>query len=326
MKNKLTAKEALEIINNLKSVLNLLPLDAQDRTKAQGFSVGGGEQGKQFVLILGKSKDEPAMQTRIITEEISDRPSIIGVTYKSDIYKGARVNQQNTSLGHINRLKNGNQSSFIVDDKSALEQLIRWYATGEIGLESKTQKASEIKSLSKFIELSNGHSLINDDDQCNDVLDIASQTIEPTTKEQQIQARLGQGKFRQNVITTWGIAECCAVTGINIKPLLIASHIIPWRESDNNQRLSGTNGILLCSHIDKLFDQYLISFDDLGQLVISSRLTETDWTHLENIGINGSMRLNTTSLKDEDIPSIDRNLNVHRQRMISLDNDSFRVQ
>lgn len=111
-------------------------------------------------------------------------------------------------------------------------------------------------------------------------------------------------------------------TGINIKPLLIASHIIPWRESDNKQRLSGANGILLCSHLDKLFDQYLISFDNLGQLIISNRLTETDLKNLENIGIYGTMRLNTINLKDGDVPRIVKNLNVHYQRMITLDNNN----
>lgn len=322
MKNKLAAKDALEIINSLSDELNLLPLDDQDRTKAHGFAVGG-EHGKQFVLILGKSIDKSAQQTRIITEKISIHPTIAGITYSPEIYKGGKVNkQQKTSLGHINRLINGNQSSFFVDDSIALKQLIRWYATGDIGLESKIEKATETESSSKLIELSIDHSLLNDNDQCNDVLDIASQAIEHTTKEQLIRARLGQGKFRQNVINTWGIGERCAVTSIYIKPLLIASHIIPWRESDNNQRLSGANGILLCSHIDKLFDQNLISFDDLGQLVISNRLTETDWKNLENIGVHGSMRLNVTSLKGEDISTVVKNLNVHRQRMINLDNNN----
>jgi predicted restriction endonuclease len=322
MKNKLAAKEALNIISNkLRKELNLMPLDGPGRTKAHGFAVGG-EHGKQFILILGDN--EGAKQTRIITEKITGLPTITGITHKHKPHEGSRVNQQKTNLKYINRLANGNQSSFIVENEGALEQLIRWYATGTIRLESKIEKTTETKSSSTISELSNHHSLISDNEQYNDILEIVSQTIEATTKEQLIQARLGQGKFKQNVIDTWGIGKCCAVTGIDIKQLLIASHIIPWRESDNNQRLSGANGIQLCSHLDKLFDQYLISFDNLGQLVISNRLTETDWKHLENIGIHRSMRLNTTSIKEEDIPIIARNLNVHHQSMITLDSDSFR--
>ncbi|MGZ8919022.1 MAG: hypothetical protein ACXW0T_12450, partial [Methylobacter sp.] len=51
-------------------------------------------------------------------------------------------------------------------------------------------------------------------------------------------------------------------------------------------------------------------------------LTETDLKNLENIGIYGTMRLNTINLKDGDIPHIVKNLNVHYQRMITLDNNN----
>ncbi|MGZ8164230.1 MAG: hypothetical protein ACXW04_01830, partial [Methylobacter sp.] len=57
-------------------------------------------------------------------------------------------------------------------------------------------------------------------------------------------------------------------------------------------------------------------------LIISNRLTETDLKNLENIGIYGTMRLNTINLKDGDIPHIVKNLNVHYQRMITLDNNN----
>ena len=127
IKNKLAAKEALKFIhNNLKAELNLIPLDEMHRSKAHGFGIG--ESGKQFVIILGGS--DGALQTRIITEKLPVLPLITDVTHKPNIYKGARVNQQNTSLGYKNNLFNGNQCSFIVDNLSALDQLIRWYVTG----------------------------------------------------------------------------------------------------------------------------------------------------------------------------------------------------
>ncbi|NOR68363.1 MAG: hypothetical protein GQ532_01485, partial [Methylomarinum sp.] len=246
-------------------------------------------------------------------------PKVSGVTYVPDLYKGSRVNQKITNRGYINKLTAGNQSSFIVDDSIALEQLIGWYASGIVRRESKVDKANEITSPSKFVDLPYDQSLRNNNEQCKDLLDITNQAIGQTTKEQLIQARLGQGKFRQNVIKTWGIGECCAVTGIDIKQLLIASHIIPWRDADNNQRLSGENGILLCSHFDKLFDQYLISFDDLGQSVLSRRLTEADIKNLEGIGIYSAMQLNTIKLKTENISSIAKNISVHHRRMKVLD-------
>lgn len=129
MRNKLAAKEALEIIQHkLKFDLNLIHLDNLNRSKAHGFAAG--ENGKQFVVILGNS--ERAQQTRIITEKLLFPPDIADVTYMPKLYKGSRVNQQLTSRGYKNNLFNGNQTSFIVDNLSALDKLIRWYFTGNI--------------------------------------------------------------------------------------------------------------------------------------------------------------------------------------------------
>jgi len=88
---------------------------------------------------------------------------------------------------------------------------------------------------------------------------------------QLVLARIGQGKFRNNVTDVWGAErEMCALTGISVPAMLTASHIIPWREcTDENARLrlDGANGILLCAHIDRLFDKYLLSFKQKGTSV-----------------------------------------------------------
>jgi hypothetical protein len=77
-------------------------------------------------------------------------------------------------------------------------------------------------------------------------------------------ARLGQGLFRQRVAE---LEPICRVTGLARQEFLVASHIKPWRDCDNRERLSGANGLLLSPHIDKLFDRHWISFDSGGQLI-----------------------------------------------------------
>jgi hypothetical protein len=47
-----------------------------------------------------------------------------------------------------------------------------------------------------------------------------------------ILARVGQGKFRDDVIAHWKV---CAVTGAECVPLLKASHIKPWRDAKNEE-------------------------------------------------------------------------------------------
>ena len=87
-----------------------------------------------------------------------------------------------------------------------------------------------------------------------------------TEKEALVIARRGQGLFRQRV---QGIESRCRVTGVERPEHLRASHIKPWRDSTNQERLDGENGLLLTPSIDHLFDRGFISFEEDGRLLIS---------------------------------------------------------
>jgi len=100
------------------------------------------------------------------------------------------------------------------------------------------------------------------------LLQFLNKEITVTQKQQLIQARIGQGLFRQNVER---IEKACRITAVNDRRLLIASHIKPWKISTNEERLDGHNGLLLSPHIDKLFDKGWISFSEKGALLVSSR-------------------------------------------------------
>lgn len=106
------------------------------------------------------------------------------------------------------------------------------------------------------------------EDICND------ESLSPTTKTALIQARLGQGNFRKNVLSAWGGA--CAVTGVKVPEAIRASHIKPWYASNNAERLEQSNGLPLVATLDALFDRGLISFTAEGKLKVSSRLSKED--------------------------------------------------
>jgi len=95
--------------------------------------------------------------------------------------------------------------------------------------------------------------------------------LSDTTKKALINARRGQGKFKRNVTE---INNKCFFTGLSDIDFLRASHIKPWAESDNKERLDGNNGLLLVPHIDHLFDKGYITFMDTGALVISHQLPD----------------------------------------------------
>jgi len=57
-------------------------------------------------------------------------------------------------------------------------------------------------------------------------------------------------------------------------PVLIASHIKPFIESDENEAYDPNNGLLLSRTIDSLFDLKYISFTDDGNMLFSNRISE----------------------------------------------------
>lgn len=60
--------------------------------------------------------------------------------------------------------------------------------------------------------------------------------------------------------------------------LLVASHIKPWRACKPEEKLDISNGLLLCPNHDKLFDGGYITFSDMGNIIISSSLSDDDRT------------------------------------------------
>jgi putative restriction endonuclease len=90
--------------------------------------------------------------------------------------------------------------------------------------------------------------------------------IPETERQALIIARRGQGLFKERVMR---IEHSCRVTGVDILAHLRASHCKPWRDSTNEERLNGENGLLLTPTIDHLFDRGFISFEDSGDLIVS---------------------------------------------------------
>jgi predicted restriction endonuclease len=95
-----------------------------------------------------------------------------------------------------------------------------------------------------------------------------------TKKEALINARVGQGKFRSQVLLLW--KNKCCVTGSTTIDAIRASHIKPWRDSTDEERLDPHNGLPLIANLDALFDAGLISFESSGKLIVSSSLSERE--------------------------------------------------
>ena len=120
--------------------------------------------------------------------------------------------------------------------------------------------------------------------QLNSIRDNAA--IPETEREQVVMARRGQGLFKSRVMT---IERSCRITGVTREEHLRASHCKPWRDSSNEERLNGENGLLLTPNADHLFDRGFIGFEDGGDIIISP---VADSESLARLGIDTKRRTN----------------------------------
>ena len=93
--------------------------------------------------------------------------------------------------------------------------------------------------------------------------------LQGRNKLREVETRVNQSFFRNVVLGNYD--GKCALTGIDIKQLLVASHIVPWAENEH-ERLNPENGICLSSLYDKAFDCGLIAFENDGKVLFSKEL------------------------------------------------------
>lgn len=118
-----------------------------------------------------------------------------------------------------------------------------------------------------------------------DELQVEGNGSTSTTRSTLVDARLGQGRYRSDLMRVWD--GSCAVTGCCVAALLRASHCKPWRDSDNQERLDPHNGLMLTANLDALFDARLISFDEDGAMLVSAAITEEE---REALGLPAPLR------------------------------------
>lgn len=87
-------------------------------------------------------------------------------------------------------------------------------------------------------------------------------------------ARTGQGLYRTLLLQKWNNKS--SISDYNNPSFMVASHIKPWRDCDNEECIDADNGLLLTPNYDFLFDQGYISFNDDGTVLISDSLSEND--------------------------------------------------
>jgi 5-methylcytosine-specific restriction protein A len=135
--------------------------------------------------------------------------------------------------------------------------------------------------------------------------------LAPTVTERSglVLSRVGQGAYRKSIINRW--ENKCAVTSFSDARVLIASHIYPWKEASDDERLDVNNGILLSPTFDALFDKHLITFEKSGKIALSETVSNSEFLKL---GIHGNERV--AKLSSDNILYLEKHQAVFHSKLI----------
>ena len=119
-----------------------------------------------------------------------------------------------------------------------------------------------------------------------DLKDLKGETV-----LREVKARVNQSVFRQMVLSNYSTK--CAITGIDLPELLLASHIMPWSKNEEH-RLNPENGICLSALYDKAYDKGIIGINKNYEIILSTTLKKKKETlffknyfaSIENLKIN----------------------------------------
>ena len=109
-------------------------------------------------------------------------------------------------------------------------------------------------------------------------LKIQNSNLSDKKKETLIQARKGQGQYRSQLLE-----ECqfCPISLINDERLLIASHIKPWVDSNDKEKIDPKNGFALSPNFDAMFDKGFMTFESDKSLVVSPWISPMNQKRLQ---------------------------------------------
>lgn len=184
-----------------------------------------------------------------------------------------------TSKDYISRMRFIN-SLYALDStitSERVEEIMSLENTNRIGRKrySTPHAMADLHSgLMKFLEFVQSGYYRQEESIRNEIEKVQnSSSLTTTEKDAIVKSRIGQGLFRQRLFNFW---HGCAITSCYVPWFLMASHIKPWRDSNNQERLDVYNGLLLTPNYDKMFDKGYISFSSEGNIIVSPLLTKHD--------------------------------------------------
>lgn len=95
----------------------------------------------------------------------------------------------------------------------------------------------------------------------------------PTAQPRLVMMRLYQSFFRKAVLASYG--NRCCLCGLELKPLLVGSHIKPWSVAGEEERTDPENGLCLCVLHDKAYDRGLLTVTTDYRVAVSMAIKKS---------------------------------------------------
>ena len=149
--------------------------------------------------------------------------------------------------------------------------------------------------------------------EIRDILDFPfDESLSPAETKAVVNIRLKQAEFKNNLFSLWG---GCSLSDCEIdSKYLIASHIVPWAKSTDEEKVSRYNGLLLPANYDYLFDRHLISFSQDGNLLLPVVQSNSLKSLYRILGINSEARLGKPYSKKGQFSKIEKFMQAHRKQ------------
>ncbi len=251
-------------------------------------------------------KEEAVKRKGVLTRANSDAQLLL-ITLEKDKYStpeyvdhidGSTVfwSGQNRIKSTENNLLNGTHDTFIFIQQRRHSPYL--YYGRAVPIRMNISKVIDVPShvifdlpeYANMIEQRNLPSSTSDSYVADIQVEYGVNTPRLTEKEVIAKIRTAQSDYRNRVLTFWD--NKCAVTGVDDTKWLIASHIKPWREATNEERVDPKNSLLLTPNFDKLFDRGVISFSPSdGRIILPEQLSMRMWSNLNRLNINEDTHL-----------------------------------
>lgn len=244
----------------------------------------GKDWAKQIKrLLLFEIKIENNMSSYRLKLIIGPGPQEI----RNQLYTKAR---ENSSLYKFSRDSLSKQYTSIYNEKILNKEQLTNYSVEELKQYISQWLDGFIKyNLNPLCEGLKSTQRVELEKELSDILtDNVFKNIEETEQLIYTKARIGHSKLKKMLVEKKG---CCKICGLSDARFLIASHIKPWSQSTNYERLDLNNILLLCPHHDAAFDKGYITFDQEGVMMISNELT-IETRELLNLNTNQKIGFN----------------------------------